>query len=520
MRRSIRTAIAKIAPTLGLVAGIAGVAAGQALEQQIISPSLGTTTQNFGRGVATKGDVMVAGSPSDDTNGANAGAAYVYRYNATTHSWTYEAQLMPSDPEVGANFGVMTAVDGDIAVVGAYLEDNAKGTDAGAVYVFRRNSSTGVWAQEQKLTPSVGAGNDQYGFTVSLVGTVLLVGAPYADTANGTDSGLVYVYRYKNSIVKWAEETTLVDPSGGASDWAGWSLAFDGATAVVGSPTEENPGFADSGTVGVWTVSGTTWTQTAELAATSIQNYSWFGSAVGVSGDQIVVGARYLDITGVTDAGGAYFFSKASGTWTQTGLITNPDPSISDQFGQSAAMSGKLAVVGSYLDNAFGRTDSGMAYTFRKGKGNKGWFLDQDLAASDGANYDGFAVAMACSDEHIVIGGYANDTTSGTDWGAVYAFDADEINLRITPTSPLPGETMTVSIYDGEENAPVLLVVDEVDGFPVFIEIVTFVFGADHRLTFDTDAENPLLGFNVGVTAWKISPTGPVVSSERVHVDV
>ncbi len=520
MRRSIRTAIAKIAPTLGLVAGIAGVAAGQALEQQIISPTIGTSTQNFGRGVAIKGDVLVAGSPADDTNGTNAGAAYVYRYDAATQAWAYEAQLLPSDPEANANFGVSTAVDGDIAVVGCYLEDNTKGTDAGAVYIFRRNSSTGVWTQEQKLTPSVGAATDWYGYNVSLVGNVLLVGAPYADTSNGTDSGLVYVYRYKNSIVKWAEESTLVDPTGGVSDWAGWSLAFDGATAVVGSPAEENPGFGDTGTVGVWTVSGTTWTQTAELQAAAIQNYSWFGSAVGVSGDQIVVGARYFDVGGVTDAGAAYFFSKASGSWTQTGLITNPDPVSSDQFGQSATVSGKLALVGGYLDNAFGRADSGMAYTFRKGKGNKGWYLDQDLAASDGANYDGFGVSMACSDEHIVIGGYMNDLTGGTDWGAVYAFDADEINLKITPTSPLPGETMTVSIYDGEENAPVLLVVDEVDGIPVFIEIVTFVFGADHRLTFDTDAENPLLGFNVGVTAWKISPTGPLVFSDRVHVDV
>ncbi len=513
MRRSIVS-------TLGLVAGFASLAAGQALEQQIVTPTLGTSTQLFGRGIATKGDVMVAGSPGDDTNGANAGTAFVYRFNATTQSWGFEAQLMPSDPEIGANFGVSTAVDGDVAVVGCYLEDNTKGADAGAVYIFRRNSSTGVWAQEQKLTPSVGAVNDQYGLTISLVGTVLLVSAPYADTSNGTDSGLVYVYRYKNSIVKWAEETTLVDPSGGVSDLAGWSLAFDGATAVVGSPTEENPGFGDTGTVGVWTVSGTTWTQTAELQAAAIQNYAWFGSAVGVSGDQIVVGARYLDLSGATDAGGAYFFSNASGSWTQTGLITNPDPVNSDQFGQSATMSGKLAVVGSYLDNAFGRTDSGMAYTFRKGKANKGWFLDQDLAASDGLASDGFAVAIACSDEHILIGSYANDTTSGTDWGSVYAFDADEINLKINPTQPLPGQTMTISIYDGEENAPVLLVVDEVDGIPVFIEVVTFVFGADHRLTFDTDAENPLLGFNVGVTAWKISPTGPLVSSNRVHVDV
>lgn len=519
MRRSIRFSIARLAPALGLVAGLGSVAAGQALEQYYVTPSLGTATQRFGR-VSTKGDLMVVGAPNDDTNATDAGTAYVYRFNATTDAWVFESQLMPSDPEAGANFGVSTAVDGDIAVVGAYLEDNSKGTDAGAAYVFRRNTTTGVWSQEQKITPSVGAANDQYGLTMALAGTVLLVGAPFADTANGVDAGLVYVYRYKNSIVKWVEETTLVDPDGAANDNAGWSLAFDGATAAVGSPLENQSNVSDSGTVGIWTVSGTTWTQTAELASATLSPFSWFGSSVGVSGSDIVVGQRFYDITGATDCGACSFFTNIGGTWTPSGYFVNPDAASNDQFGQSAAMSGKLAVVGSYLDNAFGRTDSGMAYTFRKGKGTRGWFLDQDLAASDGAASDGFGVSIACSDEHIVIGGFQNDTANGTDWGVVYGFDADEINLKITPTDPQPGETMTVSIYDGEENAPVMLVVDEVDGIPVFIEIVTYVFGADHRLTFDTDAENPLLGFHVGATAWKVSPTGPLVHSDRIYVDV
>ncbi len=520
MEFSIRALAASATAVLAGWSAFCGDAVAQALEQHYITPTLGTSTQRFGRGLSTRGDLMVVGSPEDDTNGANAGAASVHRFDAATATWNHEAQLLPNDPEASAQFGLSTAVDGDIAVVGCHLEDNAKGSDAGAVYIFRRNVSTGVWSQEQKLTPSVGSATDWYGYNVSLVGNVLLVGAPYGDTANGTDAGLVYVYRYKNSIVKWVEETTLVDPDGGANDYAGWSLAFDGATAAIGSPTENQGGYTDSGSVGIWTVSGTSWTQVAELAASTLQYYAWFGSSVGVSGGEIVVGARYFDSASLGDVGACYFFSNAGGSWTQTGHFVNPDAESSDQFGQAAAMSGKLAVVGSYLDNAFGRADSGMAYTFRKGKGQKGWFLDQDLAASDGAVGDGFGVALACSDEHIVLGGFQNDTASGTDSGVVYGFDADEISVTITPTQPLPGETMTVSIFDGAENDPVLLVIDEVDGFPVWIEVVLYVFGADHRLTFDTDAENPLLGFHVGLTAYKISPTGPLVGSDRVHVDV
>jgi len=520
MNRPILARVSRLAPSLGLVAALGGPALGQALEQEYVTPTLGTTTQMFGRGVSTKGDVMVVGSYGDDTNASNAGAAYVYRFNSTTASWVYEAQLMPSDPEATAYFGFQTAVDGDVAVVTAHYEDNAKGTDAGAAYVFRRNTSTGVWSQEQKLIPSVGAASDYFGQTVALVGNVLLVGAPSADTANGVDAGLVYVYRWKNSIVKWVEETTLVDPDGAASDFAGTGLAFDGTTAVVGCPNEDISSIWDCGAASVWSVSGTTWTHNQEIKATTTQYYAGFGSSVGVSGNEIVVGAKAYDATGSTDGGACYFFSKSGATWSQTGFFPNPDPVNYDYFGAAAAMSGKLAVVGSSADNAFARSDSGMAYTFRKGKGSTGWFLDQDLAASDGNVNDYFAVSLACSDEHIVLGASHNDTAAGTDWGVVYGFDAEEINLKITPTNPGPGGTINVSIYDGAENDPVLLVIDEVDGIPVWIEVVMYVFGADHRLTFDADVENPLLGMHIGATAWKVSPTGALVHSDRVYADV
>lgn len=520
MNRSIHARILRIAPTLGLAAALGGEAAGQALEQQQLTPALGTTTQKFGRGVSTRGDVLVAGSPEDDTNGANAGAAYVYRFDATTQSFAFEQQLMPGDPEAGAEFGWQTAVEGDVAVVSARNEDNAKGTDAGAVYIFRRNGSTGVWSQEQKLTPSVGASDDEFGYSLALAGNVLLVGAPYADTTNGVNSGLVYVYRWKNSIVKWAEETTLLDPDGATGNNAGYAVAFDGANAAVGSPLEYQGGVFNVGSIGVWNVSGTTWTQTAELSPAGNPYNVQFGTSVGIDGNEVVGGAPYYSTASATYCGACYFFSKRTGSWVQEGPFVNPDPSYYDAFGLSAAMDGKLAVVGSHLDDAFGRADSGAAWTFRLGKGNKGWFLDQELAASDGSNSDYFATTLACSDEHIVTGGSHNDTASGTDWGVVYCYDADEINLKITPTQPTPGETIHVSIYDGDENAPVLLVIDEIDGTPVWVEVVLYVFGGDHRLTFDVDAENPLVGVTIGVTAWKISPTGPLVHSDRVHVDV
>ena len=52
----------------------------------------------FGLSVALDGDTLVVGAPYDDTNGTRSGAAYVYERSGST--WTEQAKLFPSNPEV------------------------------------------------------------------------------------------------------------------------------------------------------------------------------------------------------------------------------------------------------------------------------------------------------------------------------------------------------------------------------------------------------------------------------------
>ena len=54
-------------------------------------------------------------------------------------------------------FGYPVSVDGDIAVVGAYGDDT-KGSESGAVYVFRKSGTT--WVEEAKLTALDGEAYD------------------------------------------------------------------------------------------------------------------------------------------------------------------------------------------------------------------------------------------------------------------------------------------------------------------------------------------------------------------------
>ena len=71
------------------------------------------------------------------------------------------AQLVGSDTTAGDDFGWCVAIDGDVAVVGAYNDDNKNGSNAGCAYIFRYGEKG--WSEEAKLLASDGEGGDVFG---------------------------------------------------------------------------------------------------------------------------------------------------------------------------------------------------------------------------------------------------------------------------------------------------------------------------------------------------------------------
>ncbi len=124
------------------------------------------------------------------------GSAYVFERIGTT--WEEKAKLRGEAVEVTKwwtsiddhvkkdAFGISLALDGDIALVGAWMRDKK-----GAAYIFVNNGTT--WDQMAKVTASDGAEDDFFGAAVALSGSTVLVGA-YKDDDNGTDSGSAYVF--------------------------------------------------------------------------------------------------------------------------------------------------------------------------------------------------------------------------------------------------------------------------------------------------------------------------------------
>jgi hypothetical protein len=103
-----------------------------------------------------------------------------------------------------SQFGSAVALTPDLALIGAHFDD-ALGTQAGAAYVFSRDSGgTGVWSSLGKLNASDHDALDRFGETVALGtgspegtdGVVALVGAPWANPL-GPVGGAVWSFELR-----------------------------------------------------------------------------------------------------------------------------------------------------------------------------------------------------------------------------------------------------------------------------------------------------------------------------------
>ena len=106
------------------------------------------------------------------------------RAAAAVGAWSQQAGLADPGATAGDFFGGSVAISGTTAVVGA--EGSNSGT--GAAYVFVRSGTT--WSQQTELTASDGAAGDEFGASVAISGTTVVVGA----FGKNSKAGAAYVF--------------------------------------------------------------------------------------------------------------------------------------------------------------------------------------------------------------------------------------------------------------------------------------------------------------------------------------
>ncbi|MBE2287474.1 MAG: FG-GAP repeat protein [Prosthecobacter sp.] len=163
----------------------------------------------LGYSVAMDGEYVVAGAPYDDATGTDCGVAKVF--GATTGELLFTLSCTPG----GGNFGWSVAISGTRVVVGAYRQDVSSG---GKVFVFDLAGANPTVPILTLTNPSPG-GDDQFGYSVAISGTRVVVGAKQDDTG-ASDAGRAYVYNVAGATPT-VPISTLNNPSPTTQDYFG-----------------------------------------------------------------------------------------------------------------------------------------------------------------------------------------------------------------------------------------------------------------------------------------------------------
>jgi outer membrane protein assembly factor BamB len=307
-------------------------------------PDDGSARDFFGRAVALSGDLALVGAHGVDGAGAQSGAAYLF--DASTGIQL--AKLSPQDGAPGDHFGWSVALHGTVAVVGAPRHDTV-GANAGAVYVFDTTTGSELF----KLSASDGAAGDEFGQSVALGDSFLVVGAHESDHA-GVDSGSAYVFD-----VETGAELATLQPEGAGSGGFGFSAAVHGSKALIGT---YSPGAMPTVDGAASLFDLTTGDLLAAYAPDSVSPDGTFGYSVSLNCAHAVVGAYSPStVVGGSSFGSVYVFDTGSGG--TTARLFQPAPGPDDLFGASVAIS-SLGVISGSPRESTGGTSDGVTYVF------------------------------------------------------------------------------------------------------------------------------------------------------------
>ena len=133
------------------------------------------------------------------------------------------------------------------------------------------------------------------------------------------------------------------------------------------------------------------------LTASDASNDAFFGTSVGIDGDQMIVGA-YGDNM---EQGAAYIFEKdVQNTWVEVAKLTGNPSTENTQFGWSTSIQRNYAIVSA--PHLFGFEAGEMYFYKRESSGD--WVEAQIVQGSDTAGEDFYGWSIAMHEDQVLVG--------------------------------------------------------------------------------------------------------------------
>jgi FG-GAP repeat/PKD domain len=249
---------------------------------------------------------------------------------------------------------------------------------------------------EWTLTSPAAAPFAGFGSALDLDGDRLVVGAPWQSEPDdeALHAGAAYVFEHHSGV--WVQAAQLTAGDGDNEDFFGQAVAVDGDHIVVGAPWESDAVNAKlyRGAAYVFEENGGAWSQVARLDAGAAEaSFSFFGHTVAIDGTTVAVGAPGDG----EDLGAVHVFERISGLWTETARLDGDDPG--GRFGTSVALGGDILGVAERGGSSW--------RAYRRGAGSLPWIETNQFVD----NASGFASALDGTDARAIVGAPGDDVT-------------------------------------------------------------------------------------------------------------
>ncbi|HRI67309.1 MAG TPA: kelch repeat-containing protein [Polyangium sp.] len=216
----------------------------------------------------------------------------------------------------------------------------------------------------------------------------------------------------------WTEQAVLFPSDGATGNNFGSALSISGDTTLVGAKDDDLGPVMSRGSAYVFVRNGLNWTSQGKLVASDSAAYDYFGTSVSVSGNTALVGAPKHDVGATMDQGAAYIFVRNGSMWTEQAKLVASDGAPLDSFGSAVSVSGDTALVGAtWLQSAM--PQPGGAYVFVRN--GDVWTQQAKLVASDAAPGAVVGYSVSISGDTALVG--TNDSSAayvfvrnGTTW--------------------------------------------------------------------------------------------------------
>tara|TARA_R110002111_G_scaffold144910_2_gene211248 strand:+ start:60150 stop:84038 length:23889 start_codon:yes stop_codon:yes gene_type:complete len=365
--------------------------------------------------------------------------------------YEFKSKLHAVNPQASNDlFGYDIAVDGDTMISSALYWDADQANQGGAFIYVRNDQGTpnhpedDTWAYQATLlapNPAVGD-SDRFGWKVAISGDTAVVGAPYQD-GSGVNSGSLYVFSRTGTT--WSFQQELSVPETIDNDYFGNVIAIEGDTIVVGVPSTDN----FTGAVNVFNRVNGVWSKSTTLVAEDADENDFFGNAVDIENATIVIGARH-DSETIPQSGAVYVFSLENGLWSQTQKLKDSTPGYRREFGVSISLEGNDLLIGSSSNHDLSYS-SGKADLYTFDPENNLWNHSQTLTASDAAHNSQFGIDVLIKEDLILIGAVYDPASNNFDpysshtYSAVYVFEKENLNWveqqKLDPAQSVKGDS-------------------------------------------------------------------------------